>query len=403
MPMSASRPEPAPSGPSAPAPHGGFRFLGEQERYAGWRIRVVEATFESPTGARFTRDVVRHPGAVAVVPVTDRGTALLLRQYRGPLERALLEIPAGTRDPPGASWPRSWACEPPTCSIWPPSPTPPASAMRSPSCTWRPASATGTTSATARRRPTCPWRRWPWPTSTPSWGASRSPMPRPCSGSCWRALPSPTTLVRTVSSRRAHRVRPAGGDWHVGPGAARGGTRRHASRWADGVDEGEALSATAEEFLTWLAVEHGRARNTLQAYRRDLRGYERFLAENGTDPEHATPAAVEGYLAAMAAAGRAPSTRARALAAIRGMHRFRLEEGAGGGDPTADVLAPRPGLRLPKALAEDEVLALLQAVPDDDAVSRRDRAIVELLYGTGMRVSELVGLGLGDLQGEGRR
>jgi len=197
-------------------------------------------------------------------------------------------------------------------------------------------------------------------------------------------------------------VRPAGGDWHVGPGAARGGTRRHASRWADGVDEGEALSATAEEFLTWLAVEHGRARNTLQAYRRDLRGYERFLAENGTDPEHATPAAVEGYLAAMAAAGRAPSTRARALAAIRGMHRFRLEEGAGGGDPTADVLAPRPGLRLPKALAEDEVLALLQAVPDDDAVSRRDRAIVELLYGTGMRVSELVGLGLGDLQGERR-
>jgi len=62
---------------------------------------VVEATFESPTGARFTRDVVRHPGAVAVVPVTDRGTALLLRQYRGPLERALLEIPAGTRDQPG--------------------------------------------------------------------------------------------------------------------------------------------------------------------------------------------------------------------------------------------------------------------------------------------------------------
>jgi 8-oxo-dGTP pyrophosphatase MutT (NUDIX family) len=62
---------------------------------------VVKATFEAPDGTEFTRDVVRHPGAVAVVPVTDDGRVLLVRQYRGPVDRELLEIPAGTRDVDG--------------------------------------------------------------------------------------------------------------------------------------------------------------------------------------------------------------------------------------------------------------------------------------------------------------
>ena len=80
----------------------GFRHLGPDEVcFEGWRISVVRATFESPDGERFTRDVVRHPGAVCVVPVTDAGTALLVRQFRGPVDRTLLEIPAGTRDVEG--------------------------------------------------------------------------------------------------------------------------------------------------------------------------------------------------------------------------------------------------------------------------------------------------------------
>jgi len=85
-----------------PPPEAAFRHLGEDEVcFEGWRISVVRAAFESPDGERFTRDVVRHPGAVCVVPVTDAGTALLVRQFRGPLDRALLEIPAGTRDVDG--------------------------------------------------------------------------------------------------------------------------------------------------------------------------------------------------------------------------------------------------------------------------------------------------------------
>jgi len=80
---------------------GRFRQLGEERRFQGWRISVEEATFETPDGERFTRDIVRHPGAVAVVPLTGDGTVLLVRQYRGPIDGELLEIPAGTRDVDG--------------------------------------------------------------------------------------------------------------------------------------------------------------------------------------------------------------------------------------------------------------------------------------------------------------
>jgi 8-oxo-dGTP pyrophosphatase MutT (NUDIX family) len=93
------------AGPSSatppPARSDGFRFLGENELWRGWRISLTEARFRAPDGTEFTRDVVRHPGAVAVVPVNDDGQVLLVRQYRGSVDRHLLEIPAGTRDVDG--------------------------------------------------------------------------------------------------------------------------------------------------------------------------------------------------------------------------------------------------------------------------------------------------------------
>ena len=77
----------------------GFRHLGEREVYRGSVISLAVAQFEDPSGSPFERDVVRHPGAVSVVPVVDEGTAVLLvRQYRAPVDRDLLEIPAGKRD-----------------------------------------------------------------------------------------------------------------------------------------------------------------------------------------------------------------------------------------------------------------------------------------------------------------
>jgi 8-oxo-dGTP pyrophosphatase MutT (NUDIX family) len=84
--------------PLTPDRSQGFRHLGDTPRFEGWRISVVQADFEAPDGTRFTRDVVHHPGAVAVVAVTERATVLLVRQYRGPVDRELLEVPAGTRD-----------------------------------------------------------------------------------------------------------------------------------------------------------------------------------------------------------------------------------------------------------------------------------------------------------------
>ncbi len=162
----------------------------------------------------------------------------------------------------------------------------------------------------------------------------------------------------------------------------------------------EPLPGEALEFLSWLSVERGRSVNTIAAYRRDLTGYVAFLRARGLLPATATPAAVEEYVATLVAAGRAPSSVARALVAVRGLHSFLEEEGIGE-DPTVDVGRPRVPAGLPKALREDEVARLLASVTGDDAVARRDRAALEVLYSCGLRVSELVGLSLGDVDLDG--
>ncbi len=163
---------------------------------------------------------------------------------------------------------------------------------------------------------------------------------------------------------------------------------------ADGPAE---LSTSAEEYLTWLAVEKGRARNTVVSYRRDLLVYEGFLASRGHRLDDADPAVVEDYVADRRRAGLGPASVARAQAAVRGLHRFRVEEGWATTDPTVDVRPSGLARRLPKALTEEETESLLDAVAGDDPAARRDRAMLEVLYGTGMRVSELAGLSLVDL------
>ena len=157
------------------------------------------------------------------------------------------------------------------------------------------------------------------------------------------------------------------------------------------------LSLDGVEFLTWLAVERGRAANTLAAYRRDLRAYESWLACRGVGLGQVAEDDVTAYVAHLGAAGRAPATVARALVTVRSFHRFLVDEGHTDADPTGEVGSPRVPQGLPKALREDEVASLLGAVVGEDATGRRDRAILELLYGTGMRISELVGLSLGDV------
>lgn len=157
------------------------------------------------------------------------------------------------------------------------------------------------------------------------------------------------------------------------------------------------LPLEVEEFLTWLATERGRAGSTLEAYRRDLRSYLGFLAQHGTSVSGATSDDIRAFLSHLEHQGLARTTRARRIVAVRTMHRFLVDEELAPVDPTVDVDAPGVPKGLPKALSEQQVGALLDAVVGDDPIARRDRAILEVLYGTGVRISELVGLSLGDV------
>ncbi len=156
------------------------------------------------------------------------------------------------------------------------------------------------------------------------------------------------------------------------------------------------LSRDAEEFLSYLTVERGRAPASISAYRRDLLAYERFLSDRGVTVLEADVGLIEAYVALLSETRRASST-ARALAAVRGLHRFCVDERGATLDPTEGVSTPRIPQAIPKALSEAEVELLLSAVIGEDPRALRNRAILETLYATGMRISELAGLRLGDL------
>jgi integrase/recombinase XerD len=163
-----------------------------------------------------------------------------------------------------------------------------------------------------------------------------------------------------------------------------------------------------EAFLEMMSAERGAAANTLAAYRRDLGDYGRFLAGIGRGFADAGTAAVRDYLAGLSARGFAASSAARRLSAIRQLHRFLFTEGVRGDDPTGPIDPPRRGRALPKILSEAEVDALLAAArrrvaAGGDAVEPlRMAALVELLYATGLRVSELIALPAAAASGQAR-
>jgi len=148
-------------------------------------------------------------------------------------------------------------------------------------------------------------------------------------------------------------------------------------------------------FLNYLLVERGAAANTVAAYSRDLTRYLAYLGER--EPDQIRPSDVTGYLGKLKGEGIAPRSRARALSALRMLHRFLVREGHCEVNPTAIVEAPKGLLKLPTVLSSREVEALLASPLDTGAIELRDKAMLELLYATGLRVSELVGLKTGDL------
>jgi integrase/recombinase XerD len=158
------------------------------------------------------------------------------------------------------------------------------------------------------------------------------------------------------------------------------------------------LPRNAEEFLSWLEVERGRSPRTLSSYRRDLLAYQAYLGRRRTDlsMDEASSGDVAAYVAQLRQTYSASSV-ARALSTMRGFHRFLVEEGSAPSDPTADLPGIGVADLLPKALSEEEVNRLLGAIVGTGPGFLRDRALLEVLYGTGARVSEAVGLNLGDV------
>jgi integrase/recombinase XerD len=157
------------------------------------------------------------------------------------------------------------------------------------------------------------------------------------------------------------------------------------------------LPLEAEDLLMWLSAERGRAPATLAAYRRDLRTYATWLQEQGRSLTEVTEDDLAAFLQSLRARGLAPASVARTMVPVRALHRFLADEGRAPSDPGAHVELPRVPRGLPKALTEEEVGRLLDAPVGGGPVVLRDRAMLEVLYGTGVRVSELVGLDLADV------
>jgi integrase/recombinase XerD len=175
-----------------------------------------------------------------------------------------------------------------------------------------------------------------------------------------------------------------------------------------------ALDTQLQGYLDHLTIERGVAKNTLSSYRRDLRRYSKHLSDRGiSDLAKVGEDDVSEFLVALRRgdpeAGNAALSAvsaARALIAVRGLHRFAAAEGLAELDVARAVRPPTPGRRLPKSLTIDQVLALLEGAggdgPSDGPLTVRNRALLELLYSTGSRISEAVGLDVDDIDTEAR-
>ncbi|HIC96453.1 TPA: site-specific tyrosine recombinase XerD [Candidatus Bipolaricaulota bacterium] len=159
----------------------------------------------------------------------------------------------------------------------------------------------------------------------------------------------------------------------------------------------DALERLYTRFLSYLAAERGLSANTVEAYGRDVERYLMFLRAREVRPEKARPEDVRELLRQLGKCGMGPASLARNLSSVRTFHRFLLEDGLAEGDPTELVEAPRRVRRLPYVLSVEEVEALLAQPDVRTPLGMRDRAMLELMYATGMRVSELLTLRLGDL------
>ncbi len=151
-------------------------------------------------------------------------------------------------------------------------------------------------------------------------------------------------------------------------------------------------ASVIDRFLDAVWMERGLSPNTLSAYRADLAGLDRWLRERGSQISTATRADLLAFMAWRVESGARPRSTARQLSSFRRFYRYLLRESALKEDPTAQIAMPKIGRALPKSLTEEEVDSLLNAPATKDPLGNRDRTMLEVLYATGLRVSELVNL-----------
>ncbi|MEN0643310.1 site-specific tyrosine recombinase XerD [Alkalicoccobacillus gibsonii] len=153
-----------------------------------------------------------------------------------------------------------------------------------------------------------------------------------------------------------------------------------------------------EDFIHYLQVERGYSDNTISSYRNDLKSYLAYLknVETISRLSDVDRSLIVEYLFFLMEKGRAETTIARSIASIRGLHQFLLREGRVGHDPSVHVEIPKAPKRLPKVLSPKEVEALLEAPGNGDSIAIRNQAMLEVMYATGIRVSELIGLTTSD-------
>ena len=360
-----------------------------------------------PAAAPRSREVVENFGAVAVLAIDEDDNIVLVYQYRQPLGRRLWELPAGLLDLGG---------EPPHVTA--------ARELREEvglsAKDWRVLvdldTAPGFSDESVR--------------VYPGDGAVRHRQARrPRRGSRpevkWFPLDEAVRMVfsgEIVNSIAVAGILAA----HAMPDTRRNAARRRAvDRPADilrraGRDQldddfpSRALDDQLQGYLDHLTIERGVAANTLSSYRRDLRRYSEHLTLRGIDDlAKVTESDVSDFLVALRRgdpdAGSVPLSAvsaARALIAVRGLHRFAAAEGLTALNVASAVKPPTPSRRLPKSLSLDEVLALLDGAGGDSEadgpLTLRNRALLELLYSTGARISEAVGLDVDDIDTQAR-
>jgi integrase/recombinase XerD len=168
------------------------------------------------------------------------------------------------------------------------------------------------------------------------------------------------------------------------------------------------VNALLDSYLRHLTIERGLSKNTINSYRTDLFKYLAFLESRNKDLLNVNAEDIDKFASSLNQAGAASSSSARAIASIRGLHKYLILESKRTDDPTVKTRAPKLPMRLPKALSQDQVMQLLNAAgpepdsePSSDLIRLRDRALLELLYSTGARVSEIADLDLDEITDNG--